>query len=473
MLFGNGEQKRKVFKKSVLFLLVMLLAFCGAAIPAAAEVIDEDIIKSIGDLEIYKDTTVNGDVQVNIGSMKVRGTVNGDVGADMGEVDISGSVTGNVKADMGKVTVNGVVIGNVNADMGEIIINGDVDGNVKGGMGKINIAGNVSGDVESSLGEIVISGIVGGNVGSEESKITVNGTVDGNINLHFGTVELGPNALVNGIIVVDEGRVVASDGANYNEINIKKELTADEIDNFIFFPRGFSFHGIDNITDFFRDGEFFRNIRGFEFRDIPSIFRFNFFGINNWRTGQKTVSILIMFALAVLVFTLFPRPVENVRYTFEQKTGQVVLWGILAVILALPLMVLLIITIIGIPLIVVEVLAFAVAWLLGYTGIVYLIGQRVLETAKSSAHNPFLKILVGVAIIGLIGLVPWAGSLVGFAVFVLAVGSSLVSGFGTKGQAEEYQEVARAYAPLQPNQGHEDEGNISDKGSGENNNNHR
>ncbi len=454
MFFSQDNKRSRIFKilPMVLLMLMLILFFNGADADAGSNVVNEDITKSIGDLEIFKDTTVNGNVKVNIGSLNVKGTVNGDLTVDMGEVDISGSVTGNIKADMGKVDIDGTVNGNVRADMGEILVSGDVVGNIKSILGRITISGNVSGDVESDLGEVVISGTVSGNVKGEERKILVNGTVDGDINLLYGTVELGPNAVVKGTIYIEEGRTIVAAGANYNDIMIKKELSAEEIDNDSIFPRSFSFRGIDNIPDFLREGEFLRNINffGHELRDLPSAFRFNIFGINNWRTGQKIVSILIMFALAVLVFTLFPRPVENVRNAYENNMGQVVLWGIIAVILALPLMILLIITIIGIPLIVVEILAFAVAWLLGYTGMVYLVGRRILDTAKSNVENPFLNILVGVAILGIIGLVPVAGGLVSFAIFVLAVGSSLVSGFGTKRKMVEEEPAARSDYPENP-----------------------
>jgi len=157
-------------------------------------------------------------------------------------------------------------------------------------------------------------------------------------------------------------------------------------------------------------------------------------------TTASILGIIVVFALNVLVFTLFPEHVRTVRAAIEEKTGAVVLWGGLVAILAVPLAGFLTFTVIGIPLIWVGVLVFGVAWLLGYAALTWLVGRRVSDAASARVENPLGQIALGVALLGILGLVPLVGLLVGLVAFVLAVGASLTTRFGTLRSAPEGQD---------------------------------
>ncbi len=423
--------------KWVVMVLIIFMIITGTTVVAQEQVIEEDINKSVGDLEVHRETTVNGDVKLNVGAAKIWGVVNGDVSADMGEVSVFGKVNGDVKADMGKVVIDGDVTGNVSASMGEVIIEGNVGGDVKSNFGMIRVTGVVSGDVISDLGDSIISGEVGGNVKSEGKRINVNGVVAGDIELYRGIVELGPDSIVYGKIFVKEGMVRKSEGSQSGDIEIEKELTESEIDRLFTFPGGITFRGLDNITNVFREGRSWRNfnIERFMPHELVPFVQIGVMGVYG-RILQKFITMVILFVLGILVYSLFPRQVIRVKEAIENDTGTVVLWGIIALLVAIPLMILLVITIIGIPLILVEILGYALAWILGYVGITYFLGGRILETAKSENDNPILKILVGVALLGLISFVPILGFLVGIAVVIIAVGASLFTRFGSTGPRE-------------------------------------
>jgi hypothetical protein len=106
-------------------------------------------------------------------------------------------------------------------------------------------------------------------------------------------------------------------------------------------------------------------------------------------------------------------------------------WGLLAVALAIPLMVLLAITIIGIPLIIVEVALLAVAGILGYTAVSQLIGNKLAGAASGKPVNPIGAIALGVLIIGSLSMVPIIGGLLSLVVFIAAVGATLSTRFGS------------------------------------------
>lgn len=90
-------------------ILTLLLIF--SAIPTIAETTEisgKDKIKYIGDLIIYADEVVNGDVVVMQGDLRVKGTVNGNAVVSFGDafVDSGGVINGDLVALRGKINVN-------------------------------------------------------------------------------------------------------------------------------------------------------------------------------------------------------------------------------------------------------------------------------------------------------------------------------------------------------------------------------
>ena len=421
---------RKSYGKWVLFILLTVLLLTGTA-AGQGTVINEDIIKTAGSLEITRNTTVNGDITVNMGEIEIDGVVNGDVVSNMGKVSVYGDVNGNVTANMGEVIVPGRVSGTVNARMGSVSVDGDVGGNLKAGLGSVRIRGTVAGDVELELGELQISGHVLGNVRSQGKVIRITGQVDGDVIMPQGIVELGSDAVVGGRVFVEQGLVQASPGAQVGSIEVDEELSRREVDDM--FSGGYNFRGIDDLINIlpFTDGEFFRNFE-FNFRG-HRMFPF-YTPFTGWpgRVASRILGMVVIFALAALTYTLFPRNTNNIMRAIDQKTGPAILWGVLAVILAVPIAILLAVTIIGIPLILVEFLLLAVAWIMGYTGVSLWLGGRVLKSSSAEAANPLGKLGLGVLLLGIIGIIPVLGGLVGIGVSMLAVGAALSTRFGTE-----------------------------------------
>lgn len=435
-------------KKDFLIVLTLLLALVllPAANAAATTmvIIDEDINKAAGSLEIPDGTSVNGNVTLNLGELLVGGVVNGNVKSNMGQVTIDGYINGDVEANMGQVIINGNVAGDVMARMGEVVINGSVGGNLNADLGEVEVDGSVGGDIGSGFGELRITGIVGGDVNSRAGKVTITGIVEGDVILDQGVVELGPDAVVSGRVYVGRGMVNKTDTSIVGSVEVGEEVGVSELQD----PapeEGYRFDGVDrdfadriadrvviSVEDALSRFEFLpHRMRSPHWPFLP----LPFVGIQG-SVARGVINMLIMFALAALTFTLFPRQVKKAGDAVMERTGSVVGWGILAAALAIPLMIILAITIIGIPLIFVEIFFLAAAAILGYTGIASLVGERVVGASSSAAMNPFGTLAIGVLIIGLISLIPILGWLFSMAVFILAIGAALVTRFGTNGQEE-------------------------------------
>jgi cytoskeletal protein CcmA (bactofilin family) len=434
--------------KYYLIAVIMVLSCLLLALPVTAQegsVINEDINKTAGDLEIPGGTTVNGDVALNVGNLKVLGIINGNVNNNMGQVTVDGDVNGDVETNMGQVLVNGNVSGNVKTRMGEIIINGSVGGNLESDLGEAGVSGSVGGDVYSGFGELRITGLVAGNVSSNGGKIIIDGIVEGDVTLDQGVIELGPNAVVTGKVYVRRGMIEKADHAMIGSVEIGEEMLFEESDR-IETGSGYHFEGLDDSEHIIEtvSSRIVEEVRrGLD--DLPFIPGFNwdwslkhnpfmnFYG----NTARGIINMLIMFALAALTHTLFPKNVKAAGAAVTTKPGPVAGWGLLALILAVPLMFVLVLTIIGIPLVVVEVILLAAAGILGYTGITYLLGGKIIDAASSKPANPLGSIALGVLILGFVGMVPIIGGLVTVVIYIFAIGTALVTRFGTKHPEDE------------------------------------
>ncbi len=431
------SRKKRIVTAALAAVLLFSMLPTGLALAQNEVTINEDINKAAGDLIINRNTIVNGDVVLNLGELTVDGVVNGDVNSNMGQVTINGDINGNVTANMGQVTVSGNVGGNVRSRMGEIVISGSVGGNVDADLGTTRVSGSVGGNVSSGFGELLISGAVSGNVYSKGGNVVITGIVDGDVTLEQGVVEIGPQGVVNGRIYVARGLVKKADTSIIGEVAIGEELTASALQDS---DSGYTFDGAEaNIAGTIAD----RLDRSFDsafnrFNYMPHMMRsrgwylFPFHGISPYGSvARGIINVLIIFALTALTYTLFPGQSRKAADAVTAKSGNVIGWGLLTVLLAVPLMVLLAVTIIGIPLIIVEIIVLALAALLGYTGITLLVGEKIANTVTSSTVNPLGAIAIGVLILGLAAMIPFFGWLVSFAALVLAIGAAFATRFGS------------------------------------------
>ena len=430
-----GEPGARRVKWAVLLLVAALLLPAAGGAVVLENVSEGNISKAAGSLEIPPEQTVNGDVSVSMGEIEVLGTVNGNVESSMGQVRVLGEVNGDVVAQMGQVAVAGSVSGNVTARMGEVIVEGAVGGNVSADLGEVWIQGTVAGDVDSGLGELHIPGEVLGDVSSQGKNVLIAGTVKGDIVLERGIVELGPDSEVGGKVYVKQGLARVDEGAEVGPVEVGEELSEAEIDR-LFKSTGYRFRGLEDFAEvggilekvFGGIGRAFSNIRLLSPTRWISPWTVDF----SWsgQVGRGLMNMVALFALAALTLSLFPRQVHTAGEAVYTRAGAVIGWGLLAMVLAVPLALLLAFTIIGIPLILVEVLALGVAGILGYTAIARLLGEKIAAAASTEAVNPLVAIAIGVFILGVVSMIPLAGALVSLAAFILAVGAALVTRFG-------------------------------------------
>jgi len=247
---------------------------------------------------------------------------------------------------------------------------------------KVRIGGNVVVEAGTEVKDAVA---VGGSV-------TVNGKVRDSAVAVGGSVILGPNAVIGKDVVSIGGAVKQAQGSKIHgdivELNIP---------------------GVSAIIPFFLE-------------DTSS----------SWFWTFKIVSLLGFLALSVLLVAVLPKPFSSITNNVQQNLGKIILWGILGLVVLIPLAIFLAISVIGIPLIALEVFLVGIAFLAGYIAIAQLIGDKIAVLMKRPALNVIWLTVMGLLALWLIGWVPFLGSLIKGIVIVLGFGGVLLTLFTSR-----------------------------------------
>ncbi|HEU4463518.1 MAG TPA: hypothetical protein VFS53_00595 [Gemmatimonadota bacterium] len=261
--------------------------------------------------------------------------------------------------------------------------------------------------------------VVNGDVVAVLGSVEVDGRVTGDVVAVGGSVDLGPEAVVEGEVVVVGGMLDRAPGA---QIMGGVEEVAWGGPNVHF--GGPEFH------------PFLEGVGGL----IMTI-----------------VWVIVLGALAALMYLLARRPVERMAYRISQSPWKAALIGLVAQILFFPVLVLsvilLAISIIGIPLLLAvpfAIVALAVGMLIGFTAVARVLGSSAERRFGWQHDNPFIAVLIGVGIIMLVSFFASAlgvpggplglfavilgilGFVIQYAAWTVGLGALLLTRFGTR-----------------------------------------
>jgi hypothetical protein len=147
-----------------------------------------------------------------------------------------------------------------------------------------------------------------------------------------------------------------------------------------------------------------------------------------WTVLQVLVKFGVLFVLGLLVLALFPRRLDAVAGSIVASPWKSVLAGLLGSI-AMPLLtLLLVVTVIGIPLVAVQVLAMIAAGVVGVTALTFHLGRSL--PLRIPRSTQVIQLAIGTAILAVLTALPVIGVLAWIAIWLLAFGAVLRSRFG-------------------------------------------
>lgn len=143
------------------------------------------------------------------------------------------------------------------------------------------------------------------------------------------------------------------------------------------------------------------------------------------------VLFLVFLALALLVEIFLPRQVTVVSQTLRGGVWMALIVGAGALAAFLPLVILVALTIVGIPLVPILFLFVSFGLLLGLVAVTLLLGQRLLDLIRRGEHRPSLTVSLGAICLGLVYLLPFLGGVALLLAAVIGFGAVMRSRFGT------------------------------------------
>jgi cytoskeletal protein CcmA (bactofilin family) len=318
----------------------------------------------------------------------VAGAVPGVVAAEErtgGSVTVGAGET--VSEDLtivaGDIVVRGTVEGDLEAIGGNVVIasGAEITGDVDATGGNVRIDGTIGGNVTASGGNVFVgqSATIGGPLEASAGSIVIAGAVDGDARLGAGSITLAPSATFGG----DVEYSVGDDGEFTNEgATIAGSLTEN--------------------PDLEVGGDRF---------DVPD-FAGPVFGVYGFLVN------LLVGALLLFVLPGTSRRVAESVSESPLRTGAIGLGALIGT----PIVLLLVaITIVGIPLSLAGLATYALAvWIATIYGR-YAVGELLLS--YTDVENRWAALAVGLVIVAILVRIPFVGGLFGFVVLLLGLGA--------------------------------------------------
>lgn len=347
---------------------ITALAVAVACTVSVASEADDTVARDLG-----QDRAVAG------GQVSQARPVAGDLMAAGGTVDVLGAVGGDAMLAGGTLRVDGPVAQSLYAAGGRLTVAAPVQRNVRMAGGSLEIApsARIGGNVSAAGGEVRVLGPIDGYLFVGAGRVLINAAVAGDVDVRAGRVELGPRAAIAGKL-----RYASSD-----ELVRDPAAQVGDIERLAWMPA-----------------------RGDAMPDAIG-------GI--WTAG-------LMVLAAVLAATL-PTRYERMSRTLAARPGMSALAGFVALVCLPVLAILLLVTIVGLPLGLLTLLAYPILLLVAYVSVAVMAGRMALARWKPQrqAHRGWQAGAAAASMlaIAVIASVPWIGALVVLAVLFMGLGS--------------------------------------------------
>ena len=358
-------------------LLGMILAIAIPATVLAANTADET------NVTLVRGDNRTGTYYVSGQNITVDGNVTGDVVCAGQTVVINGSVGGDVICGAQTLTVNGPVAGSVRGASQVVTLNGTVGRNVTIAAQSFVLASNsrVGGDVAVAAETTSLGAPIGQTVYVAAKKLDLNSTVGGNVTSYVEALNVSGTATVAGNF----------DYTSQQTFSIDKTKVQGQI----------SRHAATRASDT-------RSDAAIAFRKLMY-----------W-----IVSGLLGALLAIWVAPRFVRGVTNAMVSRWQGS---LAWGALALLVGPPVLVILSLTVVGLP----TAAVLGILWLIAvltsglFAGIA--VGRLAWQREDSNRRALALSAMAGIPLVLLSEWIPGLGGVLGFIAVIWTLGGMVLA----------------------------------------------
>lgn len=352
-------------KRTIVALLALLILPAFAVVMTASA----QTFRSADSTIITKDENINSSVWAGGANVDVAGTIDGDLFCAGQTVTVSGTVNGDILCAGQTVTVSGNVAGDVRVMGQTVAISANIAGNVSAAGQTMTLDSNaVVGQDASFAGQTVrVNGKIGRDLAIGSELATISAQVNRNITADIENLTLTPSASIDGNVIYTSPQKLQKD----TQANVQGEITYTKRSN----------------------------------NEQPE-FSGLFIG-----AGIGLIALFTMVVSAMILSLVFPRELHSTTNASIRSFTNVllaVLVGFVAGIIVPAIIIMLLITVLGIPLAILIGTAWLLILLLSGAVTAYYAG-RVIWRGQT---NAVLIMTAGALLVALLLLVPFIGALV-------------------------------------------------------------
>jgi cytoskeletal protein CcmA (bactofilin family) len=371
MAYRLGSERQTagdaIMKRTIATLILLVSGSLGAATA------EDSTEASIGDSRLTA-----GDVVV------LEEPIDGNAFAAGSRVELRERVDRSAFLSGGSVTMAGSVGRNLYAAGGEVRIEGEVEGKARAAGGKVRVSreARIGGSAAFAGDSIEVDGAVGGRLRAYGDTIVINGSVDGDVELAGENIRIGPEARITGRVEYRSGRDIDVDAAA---------------------------QVAGGVSELQQERRWLRQMgRG------ATIF------------GGVTISFGMVLLGALLILAM-PRFSREAGATILKQPWQSAGLGVV-MLLGVPFaIIVLLVTVIGIPLALLLVFGYVVLMLLGYLVAAIFVGDAALERiGKAKVDSAWWRVLfmfLALLAIAIVKQVPFIGGLAVAILFIAGIGA--------------------------------------------------
>lgn len=366
-----------------LFTLFFVISFLFAPVVSAQNLNPSGEINVV----LEKDEVHDGDYFAAGDTVTIYGTVNGDAYIAGGVVTVDGIINGDLLVAGGQLNIGGEIAQDVRAAGGELKINADIGQNATLLGGNVNVleSTKLPGSLVLAAGNVMVDSEVGRDLVAGVGTLTVSNKVGGDIRTGVGLLTLSPDAQVGGnVTYYSEEEAQISKSASVSGEVVRKTPPV-ELDRDMSNQLGGTYNLAGKISAFF-------------------------------------ASLIV----GLLILKLFPKYYDQVSEKLVSRPWYSLGIGFAVLVLTPFALILLLITIIGIPLSLISFSVYLIYLYLAKLYVSYFAGTLVLEKAGREMH-PGWALALGLVIYYVLTALPMVGGFVAFIVLLFGLGASVAT----------------------------------------------
>ncbi len=342
------------------------------------------------------DRMIGGDV-LRVGETTVPLEASRDVLAAGATVSLDGAIAQDTHAAGFDVDVDATTGGDLFAVGFSVNLRGSVGGDLTASAFSVRTGprAEVGGNARLAGGRVTIDGPILGALVAAGGKVTLNSEIAGDVLLAGETLTFGPGARIGGTLTYSAPA----------PMDIPERVVSADRVTFEPYERG---EMMNRSYEMWSD---------WEYPVLPTFL--------SWLSGFL-VALGFFVVIGALFLALAPKQVRHLRRTIDARPGMALLSGVIGLSVLIGLIPISALTVVGIPLVPIVLLATVVVWTLGYILGAYVLAMRAMR-GLGGAENPeiwmrLLALVIGVTIIALLNYIPVLGWMTNFALVLLGVG---------------------------------------------------